>query len=130
MTLKEFASILNGRELGHEIYVPESMNASRLNMLVIFGSRKDGFEFRGVIDDSVAHEFTRDDLDDEVSVVFIDTQKKEIVREEGPGKWKVTANFYPVVQDYDMAITVEAPAEPFDVLKDNNYVCRGAVVKI
>jgi hypothetical protein len=130
MTPKELAFKLQNREHGQEITIPEQMAASRDGLLVIFGSRKDGFEFRGAIDDSVPHVFTHDELGDKVSVVYIYTQNKEIVREEKPGKWKVTAVFAPAVEDYDMAITAEAPAEPFDIFDDGDCICRGAVVKI
>lgn len=51
MTIKEFADMLNGRERGKEITLPEIKQAKELGYVVVFGASDDLCEFQGAIDD-------------------------------------------------------------------------------
>lgn len=53
MTLKEFASLLDGREYGCEITPSEEALAKELGFVVVFGYSDDNAELRGAIDDEI-----------------------------------------------------------------------------
>lgn len=53
MTLKEFASLLDGREYGCEITTEEEKLAKELGFVVVFGYSDDNAELRGAIDDEI-----------------------------------------------------------------------------
>lgn len=54
MNTKEFAEMLNGREIGEEISFEESQTAKENGLVVVFGASDDLMEFRGAIDDEVS----------------------------------------------------------------------------
>jgi hypothetical protein len=135
MTHKELAALLTGREYGREISVPESMNAARDGLVVIFGYSDDNIEFRGAIKDEIsAFDGTE---------VFIDLDAKAVLPKEGDDyfcqkcldrarKMKVIAKWCPPGDlKTSWLITVEgAEFEPFDIMEDGELFCRGAVVKV
>ena len=53
MTLKEFASLLDGREYGCEITPDEEALAKELGFVVVFGYSDDNAELRGAINDEI-----------------------------------------------------------------------------
>lgn len=53
MTLKEFASLLDGREYGCEITPSEEALAKELGFVVVFGYSDDNAELRGAINDEI-----------------------------------------------------------------------------
>ena len=53
MTLKEFASLLDGREYGCEITLEEEKLAKELGFVVVFGYSDDNAELRGAINDEI-----------------------------------------------------------------------------
>ena len=53
MTLKEFASLLDGREYRCEITPSEEALAKELGFVVVFGYSDDNAELRGAIDDEI-----------------------------------------------------------------------------
>lgn len=53
MTAKEFASLLNGREIMEEITSAEERQAADTGLVVVFGYSDDNVEFRGAINEEV-----------------------------------------------------------------------------
>lgn len=51
MTAKELATLLNGRDYGHEITREEEKLAKENGIVVVFGYSDDNMEFRGAIND-------------------------------------------------------------------------------
>lgn len=53
ISLKEFASMLDGREYGSEVSEQESEKAGCLGFLVVYGYSDDNVELRGVVDEEI-----------------------------------------------------------------------------
>jgi len=73
---KEFAEMLNGREIGEEITLEETKIAKENNLVVVFGASDDLMEFKGAINEEIdCYEGTTIYLDKQGNIVHRDDYK-------------------------------------------------------
>lgn len=111
MTLKEFASLLDGREYRCEITPEEEKLAKELGFVVVFGYSDDCAELRGAIDDEIG---------------CFDGGLLE--HEDLPGT--IYANWCPEDIDCSWAYGTEIPHERFCIYEYGGLYCVGIVCDI
>lgn len=111
MTLKEFASLLDGREYGCEMTPHEEEVAKELGFVVVFGYSDDNAELRGAIDDEIGC------YDGDV-----------LEHEDLPGR--IFAHWCPSKMDCSWAYETDIPHESFRIYEDGELYCVGIVCDI
>ena len=121
-SVKEFAEMLNGREIGEEITPDEVKLAKENNLVVVYGASDDLMEFEGVIDK---------EIDCEIGVTVYLRKNEIIYRSE----YKVPdlENTKSITSDWDgnalpsWQYYTDIPHETFDIMEDGEVYCRGIV---
>lgn len=111
MTLKEFASMLDGREYRSEITPEEEKLAKELGFVVVFGYSDDNAELRGAIDDEIGC------YDGGV-----------LEHEDLPAT--IYADWCPEDMDCAWAYGTSIPHEKFNIYEDGELYCVGIVCDI
>lgn len=131
-SVKEFAEMLNGREIGKEITQGEVKLAKENNLVVVYGASDDLMEFEGaitkeidcwmgvtvyILQNEIIHRSDYKDLDSySLDYKIPDlTNTKSITSE-----WD--SNAVPSWQYY-----TDIPHETFDIMEDGEVYCRGIV---
>lgn len=111
MTLKEFASLLDGREYLHEITKEEEALAKELGFVVVFGYSDDNAELRGAIYDEIGcfdgGKLEHEDLPDVIYAKWCDREA-----------------------NYAWSYKTSIPHETFRIYEDGDYWCIGIVCDI
>jgi len=133
LTKEELATILNGRQYGHEITTEEEAEAKASGLVVIFGASDDLMELRGEIDDEVgAYEGGTAHLNSEGLLTSPDCCDNP---DECPYFLKEVARAKTVEaiwdkDGYSWVYETELPQATFDILDGNEKYCRGIVVEL
>lgn len=129
MTIKELASILNGRKYRNEITKEEAKKAKEYGLVVVFGASDDLIEFRGAIDDEAG----ASDRD----LVFV--TKDGLLTEPDCGceyaakywqsidKYGIQILWSPTEPDCSWKYVSQIPHETFNIMEDEDLYCVGIV---
>jgi hypothetical protein len=136
MTKEELATLLNGRQYGHEITTEEEAQAKESGLVVIFGASDDLMELKGAINDEadayeggMAH-LTSEGLlrppDDNCSACDDCPHFQKVLGEavEVKALWWKEENGY--LWNYE----TELPHVSFDILDGDEKYCRGIVMEL
>jgi hypothetical protein len=129
LTLKEFASLLNGNECLEKITEEQEKMAKELGFVVVFGQSDDLVEFRGAI---------RDEVDcyapENGQVIYFDglnilnNQKNFYDFDVDEYRWASNLTAF-CFKEEDICWTYETdlPHENFEIFRDNSVYCGGIV---
>lgn len=136
ITKESFAALLNGREMGEEIYGSECSLAKRVGLVVLFGYSDDNAEFRGAIHDEIG-------CCDGGTIIV---SKRGVVTPPCKLEREVLAKFgvLEVVQSsgkeiearwckdagYSWTYATDIPHATFDIMEDGEKFCRGIVFSV
>lgn len=132
-SVKEFAEMLNGREIGEEITPDEVKLAKENNIVVVYGASDDLMEFEGAIYDEL----------DAWEGTIARVSKEGILKppcEDNPEcckfkcvyfkkSWSNAKTIKAVWGENNISWTYETeiPHETFDIMEDGEVYCRGIV---
>lgn len=129
MTKKEFAEMLNGREIGEEMSTDDDNLANENGFVVIFGASDDLMELRGVIEDEVncydggTAYFAKGDLLTN-ECCYEDCPHFEKMKEKA-----IRINAVWGENGYSWVYDVGAlPHATFDIMEEGETYCQGVVV--
>ncbi|MDP4158211.1 MAG: hypothetical protein Q8911_00405 [Bacillota bacterium] len=131
MDIFEFAKMLNGNEIGHEISTVDAIRAKELGFVVVFGYSDDNAEFRGAIDEEVgSYDGTTIYLDEKGIFEKCDSECSHFVLAKE--KCKTIEVVWNDDGDKGPAWTykTDIPHATFDIMEDGEVFCRGIVFEI
>ena len=130
MNKKELASLLNGREAGHEITGDESLAAAEAGLVVVYGSSDDLAEFAGAIDDEVGCYNGGTIFLDADGVFNLECDNPECTLFKRHIKQCKTIHAAWDEEGYSWIYKTDIPHETFDIIEDGEKYCRGIVFEM
>ena len=128
MTIQEFAKMLDGREMYHEITGEEGELAKYLGFVVVFGYSNDNAEFEGAIDEEVGC-YGGAEIHLNKDGVFDDCEEECKYSKAAKEKCK-TVNAIWDKDGYSWIYETDIPHATFDIMEDGEKFCRGIVFDI
>lgn len=129
MTIQEFAKMLDGREMGSEIFKEQANMARDLGIVVIFGASDDLCELRGAINDDVSCF--------DGGTIYLDGDKllKECECEcsyyqEAKEKCKLINIIWHDEEGPAWTYETDIPHATFDIMEEGEKFCRGIVFDV
>lgn len=129
MDFQEFASILNGRQYGHEITKDEEKLAKELGLVVVFGYSDDNTEFRGAINDEAGC-FKGKEIYLDKNGVFEECECECKYSESAKKECKVIKAVWHDIDDFAWTYETDMPYATFEIFEDDEPYCRGIVFDI
>ena len=116
-SVKEFAELLNGREIGKEITQEDVKLAKENNLVAVYGASDDLMEFEGAIYDEL------DAWEGTIARVSKDGILKPPCEDKSAKTIKAVWGENNISWTYE----TEIPHETFDIMEDEDVYCRGIV---
>jgi hypothetical protein len=131
MDKREFAAILNGREMGEEITGREIMQAKECGLVVVFGYSDDNTEFCGAINDEAACYGGRiiylnrtgifEGCEHDKYCKYVNAAREQC---------KTIEAIWGDGGDYSWTYKTDIPHATFEIMEDGEPFCRGIVFDI
>lgn len=137
MTKEQFATQIDGREIGEEISRTEEQQAANAGLLVVFGYSDDNVEFKGLFSDEVgAYDETAFRIDTVgilkswEQVVDAGSDEKEAERYfKSKGRGKTITALFGVAQAASWIFHTDIPHATFKVMEGEEVFCIGLVIE-
>ena len=136
MTIKEWATLLNGREYTKEMTKAEEKQAKEDGVVIVFGASDDLIEFRGVVDDEAgAWEGTTEKITP-TAKLYNPNENKETLEFNSmqiSNMLKIQSIWCPKNENGEIwaswEVRTKVPHETFDIMEDGEIFCRGIVFR-
>lgn len=130
MNIKEFANMLNGREIGNEITIAEEQQAKGLGFVVVFGYSDDNTEFSGAIDEEIGS-FEEKTIYLDEKGIFEDCANGCRYSRDAKEKCKTIEAVWNDGEDGPAwSYKTDIPHETFEIMEDGEAWCRGIVFEV
>jgi len=127
MNIKNFLIELNGRKTGKEISMLETIELSKLGLVIAFGYGDESITFRGAINDKVGcYEGGKIFINDKK--VFKECESK--CEHEVLAKYKIINVLWWELESVSWTFETDIPHESFNILDDDKVFCKGILFNI